>query len=237
MLYRLQHGDYSPLMASQFDESDFVDHDFQSAESAPSAVAGQGGRAGRYRAPTREELDTRVGEAQQKLAELRRAQEELERERAALEEARRRRAEWQTGREEMLQNLTRGVTLLEQAEFAARRDAEQMAKTLAGIREALSAVQSIREENWTQENWNAELTKALASIENARMEWNRARLKWALLNGPPAEGAAPNSSPLPAATWTELSFWDGCRLGAALTWPIAAVGVAGLVLWLIFGAR
>ena len=54
----------------------------------------------RQRAPTREEVDSKVAEAQQKLAELKRAQEDLERERSALEEVRRRQMEFQNGRKE-----------------------------------------------------------------------------------------------------------------------------------------
>src|SRR5881394_2314821 len=183
------------LMASEFDESDFVDGDFQAAKKSPFAVPQSGGAG---RPPTREELDSRVTETQQRLMELKRAQEELERERATLEEARRRRTEFQTGREEMLQGLTRSVGFLEEAEFNARRDAEQMAKTLGELREALTKVQTIHEETWTQENYNLELTRALTVIDNARMEWNAARLKWPLLSGPaapPEDGAADGESP------------------------------------------
>src|SRR6266536_5319425 len=169
-------------MASEFDESDFVDGDIQAARKSPFAAPQPGGAG---RPPTREELDSRVTETQQRLIELKRAQEELERERAALEEARRRRAEFHTGREEMIQSLTRGVGFLEEAEFNARRDAEQMSRTLGELRGALTKVQSIHEETWTQENYNMELTRALTVIDNARMEWNAARLKWAMLNGPP----------------------------------------------------
>src|SRR5581483_10159111 len=119
-------------MASEFDESDFVDSEFQSArQSSASAPA-----SGANRPPSREELDGKVGEAQQKIAELKRAQEELERERAGLEEARRRQMEFHTGREEMINHLARGVGILEEAEFVARRDAEQMARTLADLRDA-----------------------------------------------------------------------------------------------------
>src|ERR1041385_3796267 len=138
-------------MASEFDETDFVDSDFQTARKSPLTAASSGGAS---RPPTREELDSRVSETQQRLMELKRAQEGLERERAALEEARRRRTEFQTGREEMLQSLTRGVGLLEEAEFNARRDAEQMAKTLGELKEALTKVQGIHEETWTQDNYN-----------------------------------------------------------------------------------
>src|SRR5689334_4197123 len=116
-------------MGSDYDASEFVDRDFQSHRSPP--VASGTGPGLLQRAPTREEVDTKVAETQQRLAELKRAQEDLERERVALEETRRRQVEFQTGRQEVLQNLTRGVGLLEEAEFKARQDAEQMSKALA----------------------------------------------------------------------------------------------------------
>src|SRR5205814_1314298 len=218
-------------MASEFDETDFVDGDFQSARKSPLAASTTGGAG---RPPTREELDSRVTETQQRLVELKRAQEELERERAALEEARRRRTEFQTGREEMLQSLTRGVGFLEEAEFNSRRDAEQMARTLGELRDALTKVQSIHEETWTQENYNVEVTRALTIIDNGRMEWNAARLKWALLNGPPTpeQEAAPAEKIAPPSL-DSLGFLRLCKLGLALTWPLAIVALAALVFFVI----
>src|SRR5690348_3062739 len=134
-------------MASQYDATEFVDtetHQHKSPYATAATLAGA-----MQRAPTREEVDMKVTEAQQKLSELKRAQEELERERAALEETRRRQIEYQTGRQEMVENLTRGFGLLEQAEFKARRDSEQLAKALADFRDALTRVQAIHEESWT----------------------------------------------------------------------------------------
>jgi hypothetical protein len=209
-------------MASQFDESDFVDGDYQSSKRSAGASSTATGVLNRP--PNREELDDKVGAAQQRLAELRRAQEELERERASLEEARRRRIEFQTGREEMLQHLTRGVALLEEAEFKARRDSEQMAGSLAGLKEALSRIQAIQEDSWTKDTWTLELTRALTTIENSRMEWNSARLKWTLLNGTPASAPEAQSNPrLPA--WEELRFLQLCKIGFALSWPVALAGL------------
>src|SRR5690242_16199893 len=141
-------------MPSEHDAAEFVDADFQTHKAYHSAASAS---APAQRAPTREEVDVKVTEAQQKLAELKRAQEELERERAALEESRRRQMEFQTGRQEMLQQLTRSLGLLEEAEFSARRDAEQMAKTLADLRDASTKVQAIHEESWTKDNFNVEL--------------------------------------------------------------------------------
>ena len=224
-------------MASEFDESDFVDGDFQAAKKSPFAAQQPGGAG---RPPSREELDSRVTETQQRLVELKRAQEELERERATLEEARRRRAEFQTGREEMLQSLTRGVGFLEEAEFNSRRDAEQMAKTLGALRDALTKVQSIHEETWTQENYNVEVTRALTTIDNGRMEWNAARLKWPLLNGPqtPEQEASPAEKTSPPSLET-LGFLQLCKLGLAFTWPLAIVALAalGVLIFILLGHK
>jgi hypothetical protein len=139
----------------------------------------------------------------------------------------------------MIQSLTRGVGLLEEAEFSARRDAEQMAKAVAGLREALEKIQAIHEDTWTKDNFAVELTRALTALENARMEWNTARLKFSLLSGQveepnatPAAPAAP-TSPLMAAQ----TFGDLCRIGFALTWPLAAVGLITLGVLVAFLLR
>lgn len=226
-------------MAQKFDGSDFVDAEYQSARLQSAAASPTHASPGFLsRLPTREELETRVGETQQRLAELKRAQEVLERERVALEEARRRRVELQTGREEMLQHLTRGIGLLEKGEWDARTSAEQMAKSLAALREALTVVQAIREEAWNQENWNVELTRALTTIENSRMEWNQALLKWPLLTPGAADSAAPKRTPASmTAFWEEKSFGQLCKLGFALTWPVALVGLLGVGLLLILRFR
>jgi hypothetical protein len=224
-------------MASEFDESDFVDGDFQAAKKSPFAAPQPGGAG---RPPTREELDSRVSETQQRLMELKRAQEELERERATLEEARRRRTEFQTGREEMLHSLTRGVGLLEEAEFNSRRDAEQMARTLGGLRDALTKVQSIHEQTWTQDNYNVEVTRALTVIDNGRMEWNAARLKWPLLNGPPTpEQETPPAEKTNAPSLDSLGFLQLCKLGLAFTWPLAIVALAalGVLIFILLGRK
>lgn len=219
-------------MPADFDASEFVDGDFQFHKTSYSGLASVQSQP--QRAPMRDEENARALAIQQELAELKRRQEEKEREKAAVEERLRRRTELQTGRQEMLQNLTRGIGLLEEAEFTARRDAEQMAKALADFRDALGKVQAIREEAWTAENSDVELTRALTAVENARMEWNSARLKFQLLSGKTIENgpdaAAPNAF-TPAAL-TALSFGQLCRLGLALTWPLLIVGLGALGVFL-----
>src|SRR6267378_8199091 len=141
-------------MASDYDATEFVDGDLHAHKLPHAPASANMGQL--HRAPTREEVDSKVADAQQKLAELKRAQEELERERASLEETRRRQMEFQAGRQELIHNLTRGLGLLEEAEFGARRDAEQMAKALVDLRDALTKIEAIREESWSGESFNVE---------------------------------------------------------------------------------
>ena len=215
-------------MSSEYDPAEFVDRDFQ-AQKTPYGTTPAGGGPGQ-RAPTREEVDAELTQKQQQLAAILREKEAKERERAALEETRRRQMEFQTGRQETIQQLTRGLGLLEEAEFSTRRDAEQMAKALVGLRDALSKVQAIHEETWTKDTFAVELTRALTTLENARMEWNAARLKFTVLSGERADGTAAatqNTAAMPGFLG-QHSVGELCRLGLALTWPLAAVALLAL---------
>ena len=210
-------------MAAEYDATEFVDTDFQTHQSPGASLTDP------LRAPTREEVDRKVVEAQQKLAELKRAQEDLERERASLEELRRRQTEFHTGRQEMIHHLTRGLGLLEEAEFNTRRDAEQMVKIIGDFRDALTKIQAVHDEAWTKENFNIELTRALTTIENARMEWNSARLKFPVLAGELKDEAAAAETPAPAGSPLDnVSFGELCKFGLAMTWPLVVVAVLAL---------
>jgi hypothetical protein len=141
--------------------------------------------------------------------------------------------EFQTGRAEMLQHLTRGIGLLESAELTARRETEQMARTLGEFRQAVTKVQSINEQLWGQDNFSVELTRALTTLENARMEWNAARLKFPVLSGiAPAD--AETQAPQPAPSLLETAdLGQLLKIGFALTWPLALLGLAILVVLLV----
>jgi len=225
-------------MSSKFDESDFVDRDLEVAqESADISNVSASPQTAPQHPPSQEELTERVSETQQRLVELKQMQEDLERERTEIEESRRRRSELSTGKEEMVQNLTRGVGILEEAELSSGRTAEQLSRTVAKIRTSLEKINLIKEEDWTEENWSVELTKALTTIENSRMEWNAARLKWPLLDG---ESDIPNVTAESQlvnkenrASLDQLNFWQLSKLGLAFTWPLVFVGVAIVILFIL----
>ena len=95
---------------------------------------------------------------------------------------------------------------------------------------ALKKVEAISEEGWTKENFKVELTKALTAIENARMEWNGARLKFPVLSAPVKEPAEAQAASPVISPFTGKSFPELCRLGLALTWPLAVIALAALAL-------
>ena len=209
-------------MASNYDATEFIDGDFETHKTAQS-VASPGAKTNR----AGEEAEAELTKLLQQREEMKREQEELHRKIAAREETRRRQIECRTGRQEVVQNLIRGVGLLEEAEFNARRDAEQMAKALVELREALTKVEAIQEETWAADKLDTELTRALTTIENARLEWNSARLKFPLLSGQPAQVTPEAATQASPRAWTEFSFGQLCRLGLALTWPLAVVAILG----------
>lgn len=231
-------------MGGDLDHSDFVDPDYErmrrSAETR-GGVAATPASPGGARPLSREEINQQVTAAQQALIELKRRQEDLERERAQLEEARRRRIEYEQGREEMLTHLTRGIALLDEAEQAARRDAEQMSRTLADLRTAIDKVSALNEGSWSAEAYHGELTRALTTLESARMEWNSAQVKWPVLapkspslGGPGSPGSPDESAPL----FQGKSPGELARLGLALTWPVAlAVLAVGTALAFVLARR
>lgn len=215
-------------MPSEIDAADFVEADLPTRASAvahhPVHMASHNSPPGKP-LPTRQEMEQDINTNQARLNELRQQQEQIERERAALEEYRRRHTEFLNGRTEMSQHLTRGIGILADAEQKYRRDSEQMARTLVDLREKLAKVEALNEENWTQEIWNTELTRALTTLENARMEWNTALSRWPILSATPESPAgAPLSVRDEPSLFRSRSFLELCRLGFALTWPVAAVG-------------
>ena len=134
--------------------------------------------------------------------------------------------------------------MLEESEFAARQGAEQQSRSLLGLRDGLAKIQSIQEDHWTAENWSQELTRALTLVENARMEWNSARIKWPRLSNapqagrtPPEDSAATSAFSKGAGAFEGKRFLELTRLGLAFTWPALVMGVMILVLLGVLLAR
>ena len=210
-----------------FDGPDLLEEDFPATTKGATLVN-----------EDHEELDDQVSTLQTQLANLNHARDKLEREKATVEESRRRFSEFQTGREEMLHELTRSLGLLEEAQLDAQRDAEQMTRSMDDLRDALTKVDSLVEVDTHDEDWKVLLTRNLTTIENARMELNSARLKWTLLSGIHDDESQGFTAPVqPGQTGLPLpkSFGQLCLWGLALTWPVLLIGAAITAVLLLRG--
>jgi DNA repair exonuclease SbcCD ATPase subunit len=177
-----------------------------------------------------EEVSDKLEVAREQLLALRRQQEELERQKGDLEELRRKQTEYARGKNEMLENLSRGLAILEREQIETQRIAEQCAKTSQAFGEYLEKLQRINDETWTNENLSGELGRALGTIEHARLEYNRARTKLDCLNPAAVQAAAPPIDP-EKQDWQELVRY--ARLGAAATAPLMLFGTLWCIIWLI----
>ena len=210
-----------------FDGPDLLEEDFPATAKGATLVN-----------EDHEELDDQVSTLQTQLANLNHARDKLEREKATVEESRRRFSEFQTGREEMLHELTRSLGLLEEAQLDAQRDAEQMTRSMDDLRDALTKVDSLVEVDTHDEDWKVLLTRNLTTIENARMELNSARLKWTLLSGIREDEGQDFTAPVqPGQTGLPIpkSFGQLCLWGLALTWPVLLLGAAITAVLLLRG--
>jgi len=102
-------------------------------------------------------------------------------------------------------------------------------------------VQAIQDGVWTKENFQVELARALTTIENARMEWNSARLKISALAGETKNATAPldknTSSPATTASLADLGFGRLCKIGLAMTWPLLLVALGALGVFIAILSR
>ncbi len=201
---------------SALDGPDLLEEDFPTVSHASPK---------RSRSTDREELDTQSVDLQKRVTDLSRELEEVERERITVEESRRRFANFETGRDEMLQELTRGLGLLEESEHDARRNAEQMSKTIIDIRETLGKVEKLEDIDTNRDDWKVQLTRNLTTLENARMEINSAKLKWPILTQMPEESEALENKGA-ASGGAPQSFGQLCLMGLSLTWPLVLLGLA-----------
>ncbi|MCX6898491.1 MAG: hypothetical protein NT105_07305 [Verrucomicrobia bacterium] len=174
----------------------------------------------------REELDSNLEQAREQILTLQRKKEELERAKGELEEMRRRHDEFARGRVEIVEALNRGLIVLEHEQVETQRMVDLIARTRQTFKEQLSHVEGLTDANWNNENLKSELSKALAMIETARMEFNRACLRIDVLQTKspddlpqtPLEKFSGPTNPL-----ERISFGQAMRLGFAFSLPLLVV--------------
>lgn len=187
-------------------------------------------------------LDEQEAQRTQELERLRRIAAELEREKREIEEARTTQESFLRGRQELLDRLSQSIVTIERRELQAVQTAELLQSARTRFRAMLDEIQSIRDEEWTEETIREKLREALARVDDLRMEYNKmmARIEAVLGSGAP-EGSAP-SAPLvavppmvtPAAPRAERTLREWFVIGLMVSLPAI---ITAIVLVAVLMAR
>lgn len=198
-------------------------------------------------APTTDEFDEQVAQAQEQLETLRKQQEEIERQKAELEQMRIKQAEFQRGRVEMIENLQHSLDVFEREAFEAEQRVEQYSRAREAFNKHLAAIANLRPETWSRAELKGELEHACAVVTEGREEYDRTLNHLGSLPTDGLAGALPTFNPIAApeanieATETvhhapepkDFSYW--MRSGFAFTLPLMAFGLFAIMIMLVFG--
>ena len=125
----------------------------------------------------KKELASQVAGAVKEIESLRMRQEALGKEKSDMEELARRQEEYQREKRDLVEKLSRGIMWAEKEEIQATRMGELLAETRGRFKQKLSELRSIDEGAWLDGNFQAELSNALAVVEDARMVYEKALAK------------------------------------------------------------
>ncbi len=189
----------------------------------------------------KQEIDENGASAAQERERLRKRQEDLEREKRDLEELRRRQGEFERGRREMIERFSQSLVSLEKEEVQAQRLAELLGAARKRFKTMLAEIEGLKEEAWPEDQFQEELQKALAVIEDARMEFNKsmARIEAAGSAEPPADAAARRPvifEESHRAHEPEHTFGYWLKVGVAVSLPLALTIVILTVLFFVLHA-
>src|SRR3981189_2407326 len=142
-----------------------------------------------------EHLDSQVQKAQEQLLQLKRQQDQIEKQKRELEELSRRQEELERGRAEMSDKLARSLVLLEREAY----DTQKKLETLRGTRESfgqhLELIESIDPKSWNPADLHKELSRALSTVEGARVEFGQQRSRLQARDHAEGGGASPELEP------------------------------------------
>jgi hypothetical protein len=125
-------------------------------------------------AQQKEEMSNQVAAAVQEIEHLRMKQEDLEREKNKLQELGRKQEEYERDKKDVIEKIDRGIITAEKEEVEATRMVELLSETRVKFKNMLAELRNINEDSWVDENFEAELNRASAMVENARMDYKKA---------------------------------------------------------------
>ena len=178
-------------------------------------------------APSVEQLDDQVAQAQERLVALKRQAEQLEREKQKLEELSRRQDQFDSGRAEMVDKFTGSLVQIQRETDQTLKRLEILKNVQENFTSYLHELEAINPKDWTSAELNKELSKALGVVEDARSVYVKAQAQVGA-----DEEVAAGSSPFDSEGGGHgFGYW--LMAGFAFTLPLFALGLIGLLFWFI----
>jgi predicted RNase H-like nuclease (RuvC/YqgF family) len=184
-----------------------------------------------------EHLDSQVQKAQDQLLQLKRQQDQIEKQKRELEELSRKQEELERGRAEMSDKLTRALVVLEREAYDAQKRLEQFRAMRESFGQHLELIEAIDPKSWNPADLHKELSRALSTVEGARVEFaqQRSRLQ--------ATGEGEEGEPLaevePVFSKEGRSVLQWMKIGFAFSLPLIVFGFIALFLffWMASAGR
>jgi chromosome segregation ATPase len=178
-------------------------------------------------APSVEQIDDQVAQAQERLLALKRQAEQLEKEKQKLEELGRRQEQFDTGRAEMVDKFTSSLVHIQRETDQTLKRLEILKNVQSSFSTYLNELEAINPKDWAPAELNKELSKALGAIEDARSVYTKAQAQVAA-----DEEIASAASPFESEGGGQgFGYW--LMAGFAFTLPLTASGLIGLLLWFL----
>ena len=120
-----------------------------------------------------EHLDEKVQQAEQQEQSLKRQLETIEKQKREFAELSRRQESLTAGRNDLADKLTRALVVIERETMEAGKRLEMLQTINASFCQHLESVEAINPKLWDESEISKELTRAMASVDDARGEYNR----------------------------------------------------------------
>jgi len=177
-----------------------------------------------------EHLDSQVQKAQDQLLQLKRQQDQIEKQKRELEELSRKQEELERGRAEMGDKLTRSLVILEREAYDAQKRLEQLRAMRESFGQHLELIEAIDPKSWNPSDLHKELSRALSTVEGARVEYGQQRSRLQATGEGEDDAALPEmESDLAGAGGRSLMQW--MKIGFAFSLPLIVFGFIALFLF------
>lgn len=168
-----------------------------------------------------------IVQLQKDVVELEKQQKDKLEQLHELEENKRREDEYHLGKKEVEDKLNQYIQVLNEELIRSRRETDLIDKTLVDLSSAHEKVLALDEALWAPQNRFSEISRALAIIENARMEINSTRVKLPIVDGPVVN--PPRISSTKSETLDEIlkdySLNKSLKIGVVFLWPVLLLNV------------